>query len=192
MNHEKFISSIEKVFGKYGIDEKKLVIAFISKNVPQDELTDLFGRVMLEVDTAFKRPPSIKTLNELIPNKGMSVEARARQAWITACKYSKQYTDVIFDDPAIHYAIIQAGGWGEFCVRTKDDIWWQKRFIASYIIFVDEGLQVEHIPFRGELDENRLVMVGNEEKCKLLLEGQVQPKQLENNPFLKKIEGGIE
>jgi hypothetical protein len=43
------------------------------------------------------------------------------------------YTDVCFDDPAIHAAITDCGGWVKMCRSTNDDLsYLQHRFCQSY------------------------------------------------------------
>lgn len=61
---------------------------------------------------------------------------RAMLAWgkaLDAASRVGAYTDVVFDDPAIHAAIEDLGGWPKFCrSETKDLSYLQHRFCESH------------------------------------------------------------
>lgn len=73
---------------------------------------------------------------------GTSTE-RAALAWGKAHAASSDigaYTDVVFDDPAIHAAIEDLGGWVKFCrTETKELSYLQHRFTESYRTYVAQG-----------------------------------------------------
>lgn len=178
MKHVEFISVIENDYSKYSETEIKLVAQLI-KSLTEEKLDDLYMRVRANCDTHNKEgfkmpPPSFKKLFDIIPKR--SVGSEAVEAWALVCKYSNPYNDIIFDNPAIHYGLQMAGGWKQFCFRTKeDDIWFKKRFVEAYKRFKEEDLEIDHRPFRGELDFNPLVMVGNKEKCKQIVNDIERP-----------------
>lgn len=68
---------------------------------------------------------------------------RAMLAWgkaIDAASRVGAYTDVVFDDPAIHAAIEDMGGWPKFCRgETKDLSYLQHRFTQSYSAYGNKG-----------------------------------------------------
>lgn len=68
---------------------------------------------------------------------------RAMLAWgkaIDAASRVGAYTDVVFDDAAIHAAIEDMGGWPKFCrSETKDLSYLQHRFTQSYSAYANRG-----------------------------------------------------
>ncbi len=68
---------------------------------------------------------------------------RAMLAWgkaIDAASRVGAYTDVVFDDPAIHAAIEDMGGWPKFCRGdVKDLSYLQHRFTQSYSAYAGRG-----------------------------------------------------
>lgn len=68
---------------------------------------------------------------------------RAMLAWgkaIDAASRVGAYTDVVFDDPAIHAAIEDLGGWPKFCRGdVKDLSYLQHRFTQSYSAYGNKG-----------------------------------------------------
>lgn len=50
------------------------------------------------------------------------------------------YSDVVFDDPAIHAAIADMGGWQKMCRSNMDDLsYLQHRFCESYRAYIGRG-----------------------------------------------------
>jgi len=72
-----------------------------------------------------------------------SATDRAMLAWgkaIDAAARVGAYTDVVFDDAAIHAAIEDLGGWPKFCRgETKDLSYLQHRFGQSYNAYANRG-----------------------------------------------------
>lgn len=72
-----------------------------------------------------------------------SATDRAMLAWgkaIDAASRVGAYTDVVFDDAAIHAAIEDMGGWPKFCrSETKDLSYLQHRFAQSYGAYANRG-----------------------------------------------------
>lgn len=68
---------------------------------------------------------------------------RAMLAWgkaIDAASRVGAYTDVVFDDAAIHASIEDMGGWPKFCrSETKDLSYLQHRFAQSYGAYANRG-----------------------------------------------------
>lgn len=68
---------------------------------------------------------------------------KAALAWgkaIDAASRVGAYTDVVFDDPAIHAVIEDLGGWPKFCRgETKDLSYLQHRFSESYRAYSGGG-----------------------------------------------------
>lgn len=114
---------------------------------------------------------------------GTSTE-RAALAWGKAHAASSDigaYTDVVFDDPAIHAAIEDLGGWVKFCrTETKDLSYLQHRFTESYRAYVARG-RFEYLPVLVGASGNRDMwaqrglqppeptLIGNQAQAKLVL-----------------------
>jgi hypothetical protein len=68
---------------------------------------------------------------------------KAALAWgkaLDAAQRVGAYSDVVFDDPAIHATIEDLGGWPKFCrVETKDLSYLQHRFCESYRAYAARG-----------------------------------------------------
>ena len=68
---------------------------------------------------------------------------RAAVAWgkaLDAAQRVGAYTDVVFDDPAIHSAIEDMGGWPKFCrSETKDLGYTQHRFCELHRAYTGRG-----------------------------------------------------
>ena len=69
--------------------------------------------------------------------------ARASLAWgkvLEAMSAVGAYTDVVFDDPAIHAAAEDMGGWPKMCrTETKELGHLQHRFMQSYRAYTERG-----------------------------------------------------
>jgi hypothetical protein len=72
-----------------------------------------------------------------------TTEDKAALAWgkaLDAAQRVGAYSDVVFDDPSIHAAIEDMGGWPKFCrVETKDLSYLQHRFCESYRAYAARG-----------------------------------------------------
>lgn len=68
---------------------------------------------------------------------------RAAMAWgktLEAMSSVGAYSDVVFDDPAIHAVVDDLGGWPKLCrTETKDLGYVQHRFTESYRAYVGRG-----------------------------------------------------
>lgn len=80
---------------------------------------------------------------DLVRQLSGTVSDKAMLAWgktLDAASRVGAYTDVVFDDPAIHAVIEDLGGWPKFCrTETKDLSYLQHRFSQSYTAYVGRG-----------------------------------------------------
>lgn len=85
-------------------------------------------------------PPKVADLVRII--SGTHTD-RAQLAWGKALEAMGRvgaYTDVVFDDPAIHACIEDLGGWPKVCrTETKDLSYLQHRFCESHKAYVGRG-----------------------------------------------------
>lgn len=127
---------------------------------------------------AGKFPPKIGDLTRAL--QGTHTD-RAQLAWgkaLEAMSSVGAYTDVVFDDPAIHAAIEDLGGWPKVCrSETKELSYLQHRFCESHKAYTGRG-QFEY-PRRLAGDRSpdseyekkglkppRPALVGNPEVCR--------------------------
>lgn len=111
---------------------------------------------------------------------------RAQLAWgkaLDAMSRVGSYTDVVFDDPAIHAAIEDLGGWPKVCrTETKELSYLQHRFCESHKAYTGRG-QFEY-PRRLAGDRSpdyeyekkglklpRPALIGDEARCKAVYQG---------------------
>lgn len=111
---------------------------------------------------------------------------KAALAWgkaIDAAGRVGAYADVVFDDPAIHAAIVDLGGWPKFCrVETKDLSYQQHRFQQSYAAYADREAfdhpsilygdrSPDDVYAKRGLPPPQPVMIGRTDVCQRLLSG---------------------
>lgn len=132
---------------------------------------------------AGKFPPKIGDLTRAL--EGTHTD-RAQLAWgkaLEAMSSVGAYTDVVFDDPAIHAAIEDLGGWPKVCrSETKELSYLQHRFCESHKAYTGRG-QFEY-PRRLSGDRSpdseyekkglkppRPALIGDAARCKLVYQG---------------------
>lgn len=111
---------------------------------------------------------------------------RAQLAWgktLEAMRSVGAYTDVVFDDPAIHAVVEDMGGWPKLCrTETKDLGYLQHRFCESHKAYTGRGqfdyprrLAGDRSPDyeyeRKGLSLPRPAIVGNVERARLVYQG---------------------
>jgi hypothetical protein len=111
---------------------------------------------------------------------------RAQLAWGKALEAMSRvgaYTDVVFDDPAIHACIEDLGGWPKVCrTETKELSYLQHRFCESHKAYTGRG-QFEYpqrlagdrspddVWAKKGLKPPRPALVGDPERCRLVYQG---------------------
>lgn len=111
---------------------------------------------------------------------------RAALAWGKAFEAMSSvgaYTDVVFDDPAIHAVVEDLGGWPKMCrTELKELSYLQHRFTESYRAYAGRGqfdyprrLPGDRSPdseyLKAGLKLPRPALVGNSESCKRVYQG---------------------
>ena len=102
------------------------------------------------------------------------------------------YQSVCFDDPIIHCVIEDMGGWPKLCATSPDEIHFRSAdFAKRYRAYAERGIVERHSPYlpgRAE-EQNRIgghrsnppLMIGDQSKCKLIMEQGKQAPRLEIN-----------
>lgn len=111
---------------------------------------------------------------------------RAQLAWgktLGAMSSVGAYTDVVFDDPAIHAVIEDLGGWPKVCrMETKELSYLQHRFCESHKAYTGRGTfeYARRLPGDRSPDHEfekfgiplpRPALIGNPEQCKAVYQG---------------------
>lgn len=85
-------------------------------------------------------PPKVA---DIVRQLGGTTTDRAQLAWGKALEAAARvgaYTDVVFDDPAIHAAIEDMGGWVKFCRTESEDLSYvQHRFCECHKAYTGRG-----------------------------------------------------
>lgn len=132
---------------------------------------------------AGKFPPKIGDITRVL--EGTHTD-RAQVAWgktLQAMSGVGAYTDVVFDDPAIHAVVEDLGGWPKLCrTDTKDLGYMQHRFCESHRAYTGRGrfefprrlagdLSPDHEYERKGLPAPKPAIVGDPKLCALVYEG---------------------
>ncbi|GER21282.1 DUF6475 domain-containing protein [Variovorax boronicumulans] len=111
---------------------------------------------------------------------------RAQLAWgkaLEAMGSVGAYTDVVFDDPAIHACIEDLGGWPKVCrTETKELSYLQHRFCESHKAYTGRGQFAYPRRLSGDrspdseyqkkgLKPPRPALIGDAARCKLVYQG---------------------
>lgn len=111
---------------------------------------------------------------------------RAQLAWGKALEAMGRvgaYTDVVFDDPAIHACIEDLGGWPKVCrTETKELSYLQHRFCESHKAYTGRGTfdyprrlsgdrSPDHEYEKKGLKLPRPALVGDADRCKAVYQG---------------------
>lgn len=126
--------------------------------------------------------PKVSDLTRVL--QGTSTD-RAALAWgktLEAMSAVGAYTDVVFDDPAIHAVVEDLGGWPKLCRSTYEELSYiQHRFCVSHKAYIGRGtfeyprmLTGDRAPLemyeRKGLPVPRPAMVGNLAQCQRVLQ----------------------
>lgn len=132
---------------------------------------------------AGKFPPKIGDLTRIL--EGTHTD-RAQLAWgkaLEAMSSVGAYTDVVFDDPAIHACIEDLGGWPKVCrTETKELGFLQHRFCQSHQAYTGRGQfqyprrlmgdrSPDHEYEKKGIALPRPALIGDVERCKAVYHG---------------------
>jgi hypothetical protein len=187
MKHNVFITMIENYYGKYEPENKKaIILKYIVSSYKENELDDLFKKIVSQIDSKYKTPPDIKQIQEL---KSDNIEIRADNLFEEISKKANQYRDLVIEDPAGGMAFRSAcGSLLQFTSRTKkDEQWIKKRFIQMYKVYSRNPQECEngYISAIGRAGEP--VIIGDRERGISLLEANKQ----KNNKLLEELIPGL-
>jgi hypothetical protein len=132
---------------------------------------------------AGKFPPKIGDLTRVL--EGTHTD-RAQLAWgktLEAMGRVGAYTDVVFDDPAIHAVVEDLGGWPKLCrTETSELGYLQHRFCESHRAYTGRGKFEYQRRLPGDRSPDyeyekkglalpRPALVGDPERCKAVYQG---------------------
>jgi hypothetical protein len=109
------------------------------KDYDFEQVSKAFSRHLVDADAGKFLPMPADLVRVL---SGTTTD-RAALAWgkvLEAMSSVGAYTDVVFDDPAIHAAIDDMGGWPKICRgETKDLSYLQHKFCEAHKAYVNRG-----------------------------------------------------
>lgn len=132
---------------------------------------------------AGKFPPKLGDMTRIL--EGTHTD-RAALAWgktLEAMSSVGAYTDVVFDDPAIHACIEDLGGWPKVCrTETKELSYLQHRFCESHKAYTGRGTfeYSRRLPGDRSPDHEfekfgmpipKPALIGDPERCKAVYQG---------------------
>jgi hypothetical protein len=132
---------------------------------------------------AGKFPPKLGDLTRMLDGTHTD---RAQLAWgkaLEAMASVGAYTDVVFDDPAIHACIEDLGGWPKVCrTETKELGYLQHRFCESHRAYTGRGKfdyprrltgdrSPDHEYEKKGLQLPKPALIGNPERARAVYEG---------------------
>ena len=132
---------------------------------------------------AGKFPPKIGDLTRIL--EGTHTD-RAHLAWgktLEAMSGVGAYTDVVFDDPAIHAVVEDLGGWPKLCRTETSELGYvQHRFCEAHKAYTGRGAfpyprrlagdrSPDHEYEKKGLRLPRPALVGDAERCKAVYQG---------------------
>lgn len=168
------------IYGKPKPERDMLAMWFsVLRPYSLDDIRQAFSRHVGDTDRG-QFPPRPADIVRIIDG---SASGAAPLAWgkvIRAAQQVGAYSSVTFDDPAIHAAISDLGGWPEICRTEADELpFVQRRFEASYRAHRERGgfefpprlpgIHAINNAARGYGDETRSVLIGDPEQCKEVL-----------------------
>ncbi len=194
MQHSEFITAIEECYGEYNSDMlKTMVLKFILEKFKEEQLEEIFKKILLSIPTKFKTPPGIAEINDLFFS-AKNIEAEAVKWW-NLVNTGDAWRDAVISDIRAQACIQDMGGWATFqtrFVKDKDgrdiDQWTRKQFINLFKMYSEFPPKREFKIMRGlsENDNRRPMFIGDKSVCKSLLAEQ------KNNPVNKAIENMAE
>ena len=179
-----FMSAVIKIYGSYSCEElQDLTIEYVKNRWKESELDNIYKQLILKKTTVYKdvKPPDPAEFEKLFPRlTASSIEAEALRWWDELNKKSTAWRDCIISDIRAYKAIQMMGGWIWFCERfVKDendrdiDVWNRKQFVEYFKLY-SENRPEEEIKILPGLSEIKKppVMIGNQEQCLLIQQGQ--------------------
>ena len=137
-----FAKLITDVMAYYRQDASNFTIQLFwnaCQNVELEQLQKAFQAHCMDAERGVF-PPKVADIVRVLDG---TVTDRAALAWgkvLEAMSSVGAYSDVIFDDPAIHAAIEDCGGWVKICrSQTEELSYLQHRFCQSYKAYTGRG-----------------------------------------------------
>lgn len=141
-DRQHFVQLITDVMAYYGKDASPFVLGLwwdACQGVTFEQLQKALGAHAKDAERGVYAPKVADIVRVL---QGTSTD-RAALAWgkvLSAISAVGAYQDVVFDDPAIHAAITDCGGWQKVCRGEMAELsYLQHRFCQSHKAYVERG-----------------------------------------------------
>jgi hypothetical protein len=139
---DEFSALVSAAMAYYGVTASPYVLSVwwaACERYTMEQVRKALTRHAMNPDTG-RFAPKVADIVRLLEG---TTEDNAALAWgkaLDAAQRVGAYSDVVFDDPAIHAAIEDMGGWPKFCrVESKDLSYLQHRFAESYRAYSERG-----------------------------------------------------
>ncbi len=142
IERQEFTKLITEVLAFYRQDASKFAMSIwwqACQKFELDQVSKALSAHAMDPDRGQFPPKPADIVRQL----GGTSTDRAALAWgkvLEAAQRIGAYTDVVFDDPAIHACIEDLGGWPKVCrTETKDLGYMQHRFCESHRAYTSRG-----------------------------------------------------
>ena len=168
--YAEFLTRIENAYGLYNPVHKAELVVYLPAKVPATELDKLYWKLREEYSAAYKTPPDITQINNVL-KQDTNLEAEASRWFDTLTRTGNSLDHVIISDVRAQEAVQSFGGWPAFCQRKpEDEHWHRKNFIDAYMKAVP-GENVPQMLFGESTRRDKTpLMFGDRDLCAAALE----------------------
>lgn len=142
-DYPEFVRLLSDVMAYYRQDSSKFTVALFwgaCQNFELEQVEKALNSHALDAEKGVFAPK----VADIVRVLSGTVTDRAALAWgkvLEALSSVGAYSDVVFDDPAIHAAIEDCGGWVKICRSQNDELsYLQHRFCASHKAYTGRGV----------------------------------------------------
>jgi hypothetical protein len=144
MSYSKFVTYIKQHYGAFNSElSENLTLQYIMDRWPERDMQKVFNTLVIKHSNQYKVPPSPTVFEEIFPRAGADPAEAAEIAWNILLATDNGFS-VLITDPVAQEAVVNLGGWDEFCLRRiGNPEWSRKDFVTAYKNLFRSGLQVE-------------------------------------------------
>lgn len=191
MEFPEFVTALETYYGiQYPTSpalELQLMQRFIAARSGLD-LENLFSRLIAHHSKKWKSLPDIAMMKEVLESSNESVEAEALRWWGIITRTANALNDIICEDIRVQQCIEALGGWQEFCARDPQyENLHRKEFCRLFKLYTNEPCADEPRVLHGMYTLNKLVNIGNKERCQIAYEQAMKSSQSLVNSTIRQL-----
>ncbi len=168
--YAEFLTRIENAYGLYNPVHKAELAVYLPAKVPTTELEKLYWKLREEYSAAYKTPPDITQINNVLKQDN-NQETEASRWFDELTRTGNSLDHVIISDLRAQEAVKSFGGWPAFCQRKPDDEHWhRKNFISAFTKAVPESNQPQILFGESTRRDKLPLMFGDKNICAAALE----------------------